>query len=44
MVEASSIGSVRFASDITNPTSESGIIGDSEIQSSDDLDIPMVDR
>ena len=44
MVEAS-IGSLRFAApDIANPTSEHGIIDDSEIQLSDDLDIQMVDR
>ena len=49
MVEAS-IGSLRFAPDISNPISENGIIDEemrhdnSEIQSSDDLDIPMVDR
>ena len=49
MVEAS-IGSLRFAPDIANPTSENGIIDregrydDSEIQLSDDLDIQMVDR
>ena len=45
-----SIGSLRFAPDIANPTSENGIINeerggdDSEIQLSDDSDIQMVDR
>ena len=49
MVEAS-IGSLRFAPDIANPTSENGIIDeerrhdDPEIQLSDDSDIQMVDR
>ena len=49
MVE-DSIGSLRFAPDITNPTSENRIIDregrhdDSEIQLSGDLDIQMVDR
>ena len=49
MVEAS-IGSLRFAPDIAEPTSENGIIdeerrhGNSEVRLSDDLDIQMVDR
>ena len=49
MVETS-IGSLRFAPDIANPTLENGIIDEerrhdnSEIQLSDDSDIQMVDR
>ena len=49
MVEAS-IGSLRFAPDISNPKSENGIINeerrhdDTEIQLSCDSDIQMVDR
>ena len=49
MVEAS-IGSLRFAPDIANPTLENGIINqerrhdNSEIQLSDDSDIHLVDR
>ena len=49
MVEAS-IGSLRFAPDISNPISENGIIDeerrhdDTEIQLSCDSDIQMVDR
>ena len=45
MVEATSFGSLRFASDISNPISENGIIDeerrhdDSEIHLSDDSDI-----
>ena len=49
MVEAS-IGSLRFAPDIANPTSENEIMNeerrhaDSEIQLNGDSDIQMVDR
>ena len=51
MVEAtSSIGSLHFAPDIANSISENDIIDeerrhdDSQIQSSNDLDIQIVDR
>ena len=45
MVEASIIGSLRFAPDIPEPITENGIVDeDFDIQLSDDSDIQMVDR